>query len=102
MQQVAAVFDVEVSTLTKGRRGKNEPWSQRGDISDQATVGSAVAGNGAVGRVYAQVRSQQTTDQRLKNRVEQVEIEISQKNSSPISMVHIFPISFFGSYFDYL
>ena len=62
LQQVAAVFDVEVSTLTKGRRGKNEPWSQRGDISKQATVGSAVARNGAVGLVYAQVRSQQTTD----------------------------------------
>ena len=82
LQGVAAVFEVKVSTVKRGRRGEANQARKVAmylvkrlcDLTLQETATHfGVESYGVVGWACAQVRAKQTTDPRFKKRVEQVE-----------------------------
>jgi hypothetical protein len=88
LKQVAAVFDVKVSTLKMGRRGEGNLARKVAmylvkrlcDLTLQETAGHfGVESYGVVGWACAQMRAKQATDPRFKKRVAQVEVQISQQ-----------------------
>jgi chromosomal replication initiation ATPase DnaA len=88
LQRVAAVFDVEVSAVTRGRRREANDARKVAmylvkrlcDLTLQETaVHFGVESYGVVGWACAQVRAKQATDQRFKKWVEQVEAFMNQQ-----------------------
>ena len=88
LQQVAAAFEVEVSTLKKGRRGEANDARKVAmylvkrlcALTLQETAGHfGVESYGVVGWACAQVRAKQTTTPRFTKRVVQVERLIRQQ-----------------------
>jgi len=88
LQRVATAFEVEVSTVKKGRRGEANQARKVAmylvkrlcDLTLQETATHfGVESYGVVGWACAQVRAKQRTDLRFKNRVEHVEAFIRQE-----------------------
>ncbi len=88
MQRVAAVFEVEVSALKRGRRGEANQARKVAmylvkrlcDLTLQDTAADVgVESYGVVGWACAQVRAKQAADKAFKKRVERVEALISQQ-----------------------
>jgi chromosomal replication initiation ATPase DnaA len=88
VQRVAVVFDVEVSTVKRGRRGEANQARKVAmylgkrlcDLTLQETAGYfGVESYGVVGWACAQVRAKQAADRLFQKRVAQAEAFISQQ-----------------------
>jgi chromosomal replication initiation ATPase DnaA len=88
VQRVAVVLDMEVSTLTRGRRGESNQARKVAmylvkrlcDLTLQETAGHfGVESCGVVGWACAQVRAKQAADRLFRKRVDQVETFMSQQ-----------------------